>query len=72
MSPSRCSFQLIRTTIFTKHSREVRPDDDLNAENLHEDDAGGAGGVELELLNGEKRTAESMDSFVERLKGRTF
>ena len=65
---SSCSFQLIRTTIFTKHSREVRPDDDLNAENLHEDDAG-AGGVELELLNGEKRTAESTDSFVERLKG---
>ena len=63
---------MIRTTIFTKLSREVRPDDDLNAENLHDVVDGGV--VELELLNGEKRTTEvnSSDSFVERLKGTPF
>ena len=62
---------MIRTTIFTKLSREVRPDDDLSAENLHEVDGGV---VEMALLNGEKRTAEvnSSDSFVERLKGTAF
>ena len=63
---------MIRTTVFTKLSREVRPDDDLSAENLREVDGGGV--VEMALLNGEKRTAEvsSSDSFVERLKGTTF
>ena len=62
---------MIRTTIFTKLSREVRPDDDLNAENLRDVDGGV---VEMELLNGDKRTTEvnSLDSFVERLKGTTF
>ena len=63
---------MIRTTIFTKLSREVRPDDDLSAENLNDVDGGGV--VEMALLNGEKRTAEvnSSDSFVERLKGTPF
>ena len=61
---------MIRTTIFTKLSREVRPDDDLSAENLPDVDGGV---VEMELLNGEKKAAEvnSSDSFVERLKGTT-
>ena len=63
---------MIRTTVFTKLSREVRPDDDLSAENLQDVDGGGI--VEMELLNGDKGTAEvnSSDSFVERLKGTTF
>ena len=57
------TLQLVRTTIFTKHSPEARPDDDLNAENLRDNDARF---VEMALLNGEKRTNETSESFVER------
>ena len=75
-------FQLIRTTILTKHSREVRPDDDLSAEKIHEDDDGGdaGGAVEMELLNCENGTANKSEetkindshshSFLERLRGK--
>ena len=65
-----CLPQLIRTTIFTKHSREPRPDDDLNAENLNVQHDEVEGVAEMELLNGEKKVkTDSSDSFVERLKG---